>query len=142
MRKVETASESLSADEDVDFARFDFIIEGSERTVFFVVSVKTGYFGVRKEAGKFGFEKFGAEAFMENTGVVTFGAAFGDFFFVTANMTTESIRVGMEGHGQETVRAEGLPTAVFANSNRGGAAAIMKNESLMLILNIVLYICQ
>lgn len=48
----------------------------------------------------------------------------------------------MEGEGKVTIWTEGLPTAIFTDSHRGGAAAIMKNKGLMVILNIVLYFCQ
>lgn len=48
----------------------------------------------------------------------------------------------MESEGEITIRAEGLPTAIFANGHRGRATTIMKNKGLIFILNIILYFCQ
>lgn len=48
----------------------------------------------------------------------------------------------MEGHGKITFGTKGLPATFFANSKRGGAAAIMKDESLMFSLEVFFDGCQ
>ena len=42
----------------------------------------------------------------------------------------------MEGQGNETVRTESLPATFFADGERSGAATIVKNEGLVMILQI------
>lgn len=54
--QIETASEGLGADQDVDVARFDVGIERIEGLIFFVVGVKTGNFGGFEELFELGFE--------------------------------------------------------------------------------------
>ncbi len=93
--EVEAASESLGADEDLDFAGFDVVIEVGEVGAFFVVAVEAGDFGFGEDAGEFGLEKFSAEAFVDNAGFMAVGAAGGDFFGVAANVATESVSVGV-----------------------------------------------
>lgn len=93
--KIEAAGESLGADEDLDFAGFDVVIEVGEVGAFFVVAVEAGDFGFGEDAGEFGLEKFSAEAFMDDAGFVTVRAAGGDFFGVAANVATESVSVGV-----------------------------------------------
>lgn len=56
MREVETAGEGLSADEDVDGASSNFVIEAGEIIVFGIVAIKTGDFGFREECFELGFE--------------------------------------------------------------------------------------
>ena len=79
---------------------------------------------------------------MNNVGVAAFGAGRGDFGFVSTDMTRENITVGMETHGEKTIRAKSLPAAFFTNCKRRRTAAIMKNESLMLILKTFFDSCQ
>ena len=43
----------------------------------------------------------------------------------------------MEGEGQETIGAEGLPAAIFANSEGSRAAAIVEDKSLAVVGEIV-----
>lgn len=56
MRQVESASESLGANEDVNLARFNGLIKFGEAAGFLIITVKSGNFGLRKKGGKFGFE--------------------------------------------------------------------------------------
>lgn len=88
MGKIETAGESLSADENVDIAGVDVVIMGSEIVGLLIIAVKTGYFSVGEEALELGFEEFRAETFMNNARVAALRAGGGDFFFVAANVTT------------------------------------------------------
>ncbi len=136
--EVETAGDGLSADEDFYVAIFYLVVKGVERIGFFIVGVETSDFGFGEEFFEFGLEEFGAEAFVENAGVVTIGAGGGDFFLVTASVTEERVRVGVESQRQEAVRAEGLPAAVFANSHGGGAAAVVIDESLVAVVEVFL----
>lgn len=47
--EVKTFGETLGADEDVDFARFDGVIEGVKGGAFGVISVETSDFGSFEE---------------------------------------------------------------------------------------------
>jgi len=113
--KVKAASEGLGANEEVDFAGFDIIIELGETGFFVVVAVEArdGSFG--EEARELGFEEFGAKTLMNDARVVAIRAAGGDFFFVAADVAGEEKTVSMEGHGEVTGGAESLPAAFFAN---------------------------
>lgn len=79
---------------------------------------------------------------MDDAGGLAFRTGFGDFFLVTAEVTGESIAISMQSHGEVTIRAEGLPTAVFAEGERGRTAAIMKNQGLMMVFEILLDIFE
>lgn len=131
MRKVETARNGLGADDNFNVAVFDFVIESVERVAFFVVGVEASDGNFGEELFEFSFEEFGAEAFMEDTGVVTIGARGRDFFLMPASVADERIRVGVESQRKETVGAEGLPAAVFADGHGGGTTAIVVDESLV-----------
>lgn len=131
--KVEAAGESLGADEDVDGAIFDFVIERGEVFGLFVVAVETADGGVGEETREFGLKEFGAKTFVKDAGVVAGGAARWDFLGVAAEVATQGIIVGMESEGEITLGAEGLPAAVFADGERGGTAAVMENEGLVVI---------
>ncbi len=136
--KIEAAGEGLGADEEVELAGFDGLIKFGEGSGFGVVAVKTGDFGFGKEDGEFGFEEFSAEAFMDDAGVMAGGAAGGDFGFVAADVATEDVVVGVEGEREVAIGAEGLPTAFFADGERGRAAAIVEDEGLMTEFEVVL----
>lgn len=138
MREIETAGESLGADEDVDAAGFDGIVEGGEVVGFGIVAVETGDFGVREELGELGFEELGAETFVNDINMLAAGAGGGGFLSVAADVAVQGVSVGVEGHGQVAIRAEGLPAAFLAEGERGRAAAIMKDEGLILMLEIAL----
>lgn len=142
MRQIEPASKGLGADEDVNIADFNIIIEGGEVFRFFIIPVKTGDFGLWEEPRELGFEELGAKALVNYAGVVAFWAARRHLFRVDAEVAAQSIVVGVEGEGEITIRAEGLPTAIFADSHRGRTTTIMKNKGLMFIFNIILYFCQ
>lgn len=98
MGEVEAAGESLGTDEDVDGAGFDVVVETGKVVGFFVVAVETGNAGFGEEVLEFGFEELGTEAFMNDAGVMAVGAARRNFFAVAAEVTTEGIGIGMEGH--------------------------------------------
>lgn len=140
--KIETTGEGLGADEDIDGAGFDVVVEGGEILGFLVIAVKPGDFGLWEEPRELGFEKLGAKALVDNAGVVTLWTACRDLFGVAAEVAAQSVIIGVEGQGKVAIRAEGLPTAVFTDGHRGRATSIMKNEGLMFILNIVCYFCQ
>ncbi len=127
MREVEPAGEGLSTNENIDFPVFDDIVEAGKVVVFIVITVKTSDFSFGKELFEFGFEKLGAKTFMDDAGMMTIRATRGDFLLVATDVTTEHVGIGVEDHGEEAVRAEGLPAAFFADGKRGGAAAIVKN---------------
>ena len=142
MRQVEPAGEGLGADEDVNIAGFDIVVECGEVFGFLVVTVKTGDFGFWEESRELGFKELGTKALVNYAGVVAFWAARRHLFRVAAEVATQSIVVGMEGEGEVTIWTEGLPTAIFANGHRSRTTTIMKNKGLMFILNIILYFRQ
>ena len=69
---------------------------------------------------------------MEDAGSATFRADGGDGFFVAAGVTDHSVGIGVEGEGKEAIWAEDFFAAILADSHSGGAAAIMKNEGLVM----------
>ncbi len=125
--KVEPAGEGLGADEDVDGAGLDIVVERSKAVAFLIIAIKTGDFGLREEFRELGFEQLGTKALMDNAGVVTFWAARRDFFGVAAEVTAQGIVVGVESEGEVAVWAKSLPTAVLTDGHWGGTATIMKN---------------
>ena len=138
LREVEAAGEGLGADEDLVGTGFDVGIERGEGLGFEIVAVKTGDFSLGKEATEFGFEEFGAEAFVDEVGLVTLGTGTGDRGGVAAEMADEGIGVGVEGEGEVAVGAEGLPAAVITEGERGGTAAVVKDEGLVVLVEVVL----
>lgn len=116
--EVEATGKSLSADKNVDFARFDFRIEAGEVLVFFIIAIEASDDSFREEVFQLGFEKFSPETFVDDVGIATFGAGRGNFGLMPTDMTRENIAVSMKNHGKITVWAKGLPTAFFANSER------------------------
>ncbi len=137
VRQIKPAGEGLSADEDVDGAGFNIGIEVSKVLTFFVIAIKTGDFGIRKKAGKFGLKEFRTESFVNDARSLTDRAGFGDLFLVAAEVTSKGIAIGMQGHRQITIGAKGLPAAIFTESERRGAAAVMENQSLVVIFEIL-----
>ncbi len=85
----------MGADKDVDFARFDGLIEMGKVGIFFIVAIKTSNFGVGKKTAEFGFKEFGAKTFVYDVGVVAIGARGRNFFFVAADMAGEEVAVGV-----------------------------------------------
>ena len=73
---------------------------------------------------------------MDDVWGVAFWAGMGKALSVAADVADEGKGVGMEGEGEETLWAEGLPAAFFTESERGGAAAIVENESLTVIFEV------
>ena len=68
----------MSADDDLVCAGFDFVIEMIEGVLLGIVAVKAGDFGIREEFAEFGFKEFGAETFVNDTGVVAVGTGRGN----------------------------------------------------------------
>lgn len=79
---------------------------------------------------------------MKDAGTVATRTARRNFGFVTAEVAAEGVGIGVEGEGEVTVRAEGLPATVFADGERRRTSAIMKNQSLMFIFKISFDFCQ
>lgn len=96
MGEIETTGEGLGADEDIDGAGFNVVVEGGEVFGFFVVAVKPGDFGLWEKPRELGFEKLGTKALVDNAGVVAFWAACRDFFGVATEVAAQSIIIGVE----------------------------------------------
>ena len=79
--KIEAFGDGLGADDDINLARFDVVIEGAHSIGFGSVGVETGDFCIFKKFFEFGFEEFGAETFVEDVGGATMWAGFGSFLF-------------------------------------------------------------
>lgn len=73
---------------------------------------------------------------MDDVWGVAFWARMGEALRVATDVADEGKGVGMEGEGKETFWAEGLPAAFFTEGERGGAAAIVENESLTVIFEV------
>lgn len=54
--EIEATSESLGANQNVDFAVFDVLVEAGDGVGFFVITIEAGGTGVRKEVIELGFE--------------------------------------------------------------------------------------
>ncbi len=142
MRQVEPPRQSLGANENIDFAGLDGLIKLGETAGFFIITIKSGDFSLRKETDEFGFKQFSAKTFVHNAGMMTIWAARGDFGFVPTEVTSEFISIRVEIHGDVAIRAERLPTAIFANGHWRRTTTIMKNQSLMISLEIIFDFCQ
>lgn len=70
---------------------------------------------------------------MQNIRAFTLRAVHGDGLFMPASMAEKAKRVGMKREGEKAGFTESLPAAIFADSEGGGAAAIMEDEGLMAI---------
>lgn len=68
-RKIEAARQGLSADQDLNLAGFDRLIEFAQGSIFIVITVKTADFGLWEEPGELGLEELGAIALVNNTGL-------------------------------------------------------------------------
>ena len=73
---------------------------------------------------------------MEEARSAAVGARGGDAEGVAADMADEREGVGVEGQGEEAVGAEGFVAAVLAEGERGGAAAVVEDESLATVFKI------
>lgn len=97
MGEIKTTGKGLGADEDIDGAGFNVVVEGGEILGFLVVAVKSGDFGLWEKPRELGFEKLGTKALVDNAGMVAFWAACRDFFGVATEVAAQSIIIGVEG---------------------------------------------
>lgn len=97
MGKIETAGEGLGADEDIDGAGFNVVVEGGEIFGFFVVAVKPGDFSLWEEPRELGLEKLSTKALVDNAGVVALWTACRYLFGVATEVAAQSIIIGVEG---------------------------------------------
>ena len=74
---------------------------------------------------------------MDDVGALAFGAGRGDGLAMAASVAAEGVIVAMESEREETVRAEGLPATSFAERDRGGAAAIMEDQGLVVMGEVI-----
>ena len=52
---------------------------------------------------------------------------------MAASMAGKLIIISMESKREKTVRTEGLPSTIFTDGKRGGAATVMENEGLAVV---------
>ncbi len=135
--KIKPAREGLGADEEVDVAGFDSLVERGEIFTFFIIPVKTGELGFREKYSQLRLKQLRPEALVNHAGMVAVGAARGNLGAVATDMATESVAVGMESEREITIRAEGLPATFFTEGHGGRTTTIMKNQSLMVFLKII-----
>jgi len=76
----------LGADDDVDMAGFNCVVGVDEGFLRLGVGVEAGDFGIWKKFIQLSFEEFGAEAFVEDVGVVAVGTVGGDGGGLTAGV--------------------------------------------------------
>lgn len=79
---------------------------------------------------------------MHNASMMAIWTTGGNFDFMSTEVASELVGVGMEIHRNIAIWAEGLPAAVFADCHGGRTTTIMKNQSLMISLKIVFDFCQ
>ena len=72
--EVKTFSNGLGADQDVEIAIFNLVVEEIERFGLFIIGVKTGDASTREEFFELGFEELGAKTFMDDVRAFTFEA--------------------------------------------------------------------
>ena len=63
----------------------------------------------------------------------------GNWGLIATSVTNELVVVRVKRQGEKTIGTEGLPTAIFANRQRGGAAAVVEDEGLAAVLEVGLY---
>ena len=71
--------------------------------------------------------------------MVTGWAGVGNWGFIAASVADEFVVIGVEGERKEASWTEGLPAATFANCQRCGAATIVENEGLVVVVEIGFY---
>jgi hypothetical protein len=71
---------------------------------------------------------------MMDAGVAAFWARGGNGIASATGMTTELVFIGVEDEWQETFLAESLPAALVADSERSGAATVMKDKALLVVV--------
>ena len=127
--KIKAFGDHLGADDDI------WVLLGDESINAFgvvdgVVGIETDNFGSGKKFGEFGLEQFGAEAFVQDVSMMADWTAGGNGRLKAAGVALEIEMVGVKVEREETMGTESLPTAVVADGERGGTAAIMKNHGL------------
>lgn len=137
MGEVEAFGNSLSADDDIISAILDVLILFFDGflTVGIFVEASDGAGG--EEFGEFLFDSFGADTFVDDIRSFTCRAGIGRRLGVPARMADEKIAVGVESDRKKAGGAEGLPAASRTNSDGGGAAAVVKDHSEMVILDVL-----
>lgn len=68
--------------------------------------------------------------------MATIWARMGEFAAKSATVAKQLEIVGVESEGQKTMRTESLPAAFFADSEGGGATAVMEDQSLLVVFEI------
>lgn len=65
-----------------------------------------------------------------------------DRFMMAASVANQLVGVTMKGEWKKTVGAEDLVTTVFAERERGRAAAIMEKQGLLVLFKIIFNILE
>ena len=80
------------------------------------------------------FEELGAETLVMNAGVMTIWAGGRNREVSAASVTTELVTVGVENEWEETVGTKRLPATLVADGEWCGAAAVMEDEALLMMI--------
>ena len=136
--KIEAFGNHLGADNNVVVAGVDLVVNVGELLGGVGVGVEANDASGWEEPAEFGFEHFGAEAFMVNAGIAAFGASGGYGIGTATSVAAHLEFISMENERQEAGVAEGLPAAMVADGERGGAATVMKNHGLGVVVERVL----
>ena len=94
--EVEAFGNHLRADNNVKITRTDIGVELIGCGVVGGVGVKADDIGSREEFAELSFEEFGADAFVDNRGVLAFWAGGGDFFSKATGVANKVVFVGVE----------------------------------------------
>ena len=98
------------------------------------IGVEAANLGAREELCEFFLDKLSAEAFVMDAGVATFWTRGRNGVAGATSMAAELVFVGVENERQETFLAESLPAALIADSKRSGAAAVVKDKALLVVI--------
>ena len=132
--KIETFGNHLSANNNIEIAGMNLVVDLVETLIRFSIGVKTGNISMRKEAMQLILDGFGAKTFVMNAGIVALWARGWNREATAASVAAHLKLIGMQYEWQETVVAKRLPAALIANGKRCGTAAIMKNQALSVVL--------
>lgn len=75
---------------------------------------------------------------MYDIGMIAIWTGSGNRGVMTAGVANELEIVVMQSEGKKTMRASGLPATMVTDGERGGATAVVKDEDLVMVFEVVL----
>ena len=133
-RKIKTFSDHLRANENVIIAGMNGCINFVRLLVGFGVRIETGEASIGEEFAQLGLDEFSAKTFMMNSGIATVGASSGDRIMAAASVAAHGVLIGVKNKWKKTISAESLPATMVTNGERCSTAAIMENQTLLMVV--------